>query len=87
VEVDEAFIGGKESNKYMHQRFGGDAAAAPETVIVGMREKGGRTKAFKSVSSGKQDVLDLKLTPSFPFLVIFPIQTVCDIALTYRHTL
>ena len=45
VEMDECYIGGKESNKHMKDRMYGDKGIPSKTAIVAMRERGGRTKA------------------------------------------
>jgi len=45
VEVDEVYLGGKENNKHMSERMYGDAGVPSKTAVVGMRERGGRTKA------------------------------------------
>lgn len=58
VEADETFIGGKEANKHMHQRIRGDAETPRKTPIIGMREKGGRTKAVVADTVGKFAILD-----------------------------
>jgi transposase-like protein len=45
VEVDEVYIGGKEVNKHMKDRMYGGRGVPAKTAIIGLRERGGRTKA------------------------------------------
>ena len=54
IEIDEMYVGGKESNKHMSQRMYGDAGVPRKTAIVGMRERGksGRTRALPVESTG-----------------------------------
>jgi transposase-like protein len=53
VEVDETYLGGLEFNKHMKDRMYGDQGVPKKTAVVGMRERGGRTKAVlpETVSS------------------------------------
>ncbi len=53
VEVDEAYIGGREANKHMKDRMYGDKGVPSKTAVIGLRERGGRTKAVlpQTVSS------------------------------------
>lgn len=45
VEVDEAYIGGLEANKHMRERLKySSAGPVNKTPIIGLRERGGRTK-------------------------------------------
>jgi transposase-like protein len=45
VEVDEVYIGGLELNKHMSKRMYGTDGVPRKTVVIGLRERGGRTKA------------------------------------------
>jgi transposase-like protein len=53
IEVDEVYLGGIEQNKHMKDRMYGDQGVPRKTSVIGMRERGGRTKAVvaQTVSS------------------------------------
>jgi transposase-like protein len=54
VEVDEVYLGGLEQNKHMRERLRYKTTGkAEKTPVIGMRERGGRTKAVvaETVSS------------------------------------
>lgn len=45
IEIDEAFFGGKEKNKHEHKKLKAGRGAVGKTAVLGMRERGGRTRA------------------------------------------
>jgi len=46
IEIDETFVGGKETNKHEHKKLKAGRGTVGKTPILGMRERGGRTIAM-----------------------------------------
>jgi hypothetical protein len=57
VEIDETYIGGKETNKHAHKRNKGSQGGGNKAAIVGIVERGGNVSA-QYVSNVQGDVVE-----------------------------
>ena len=53
VEVDETYIGGKEGNKHKGKQLKAGRGAVGKQAVLGLRERGGRTKALPITHTDK----------------------------------
>jgi transposase-like protein len=56
IEIDEIYIGGIEKNKHESKKLKAGRGTIGKTAILGMRERGGRTRAIKLASTDAQTI-------------------------------
>jgi transposase-like protein len=56
IEIDETFVGGLEANKHESHKLKAGRGAVGKTAVLGMRERGGRTKAMPIKSTSIEEI-------------------------------
>ena len=59
VEVDETYVGGIEANKHESKKLKAGRGTVGKQAVLGLREKGGRTKAVKIDSTDAGTITDV----------------------------
>jgi transposase-like protein len=56
IEIDETFVGGKETNKHEWKKLKAGRGTVGKTPVLGMRERGGRTVAMPIEGTDKETI-------------------------------
>jgi len=56
IEIDETFVGGLEANKHESKKLNMGRGSVGKAAVLGMRERGGRTKAMPIQSTSIEEI-------------------------------
>jgi transposase-like protein len=63
IEIDECFVGGLEANKHESKKLRAGRGPVGKTAVLGMRERGGRTRAkvveIRSIQAIQGEILEI----------------------------